>query len=198
MPAPRFLFWTDFESTGLPVRNDFTGVHILEVAVIVTDLNLNPVGGLTEVIDMTAEAATAIKANPYVKDMHTRSGLLKESIENARAGRGMTEAKAEQAIIDLLAEHSAPDDFIIAGSGVAAFDHPLIKERMRDLATWLVYYPFDIGVMRRTARILTGKEIVTRTDSSYGDTKAHRALADVKGHLEEAKKYQDVLREKFA
>lgn len=194
---PRFLFWTDFETTTLPVGLDFSGVHVLEVAVIVTDLDLNKKVGYQSVVALTPEAAQSIRGNQFVKDMHTKSGLLRECVEATRAGTGLSLAQVEQEILGCIGEFGGHDDFIIAGSGVAAFDHPLIKVKMPTLATWLAYFPFDIGVMRRVSHILSGKEIVSHTAMSYGEEKAHRALADVEAHLEEATKYRTVLREAF-
>lgn len=190
---PKRLAWIDLEATGLPVGNDYTEVHLLEIAVIVTDLDLNKRVGYVEVAKMTPEAAAVVRSNKFVRDMHALSGLLRDSIQNATLTTGEIEAE----IIDLFQEEGEPGDFMIAGSGVAAYDHPWIKHHMPDLNTWLVYYPFDIGVMRRTSKILAGREIVSHTSMSYGDEKTHRALDDIQAHLEEARKYQAVFREVF-
>lgn len=198
MRYPRYLFWTDFETTSLPNGMDFSDVHVLEVAVIVTDLDLNPKVGYRDVVAMTQEAAQVIRGNQFVKEMHTKSGLLRECIDATQKGEALSLAQVEQEILNILGDLGGHDDFIIAGSGVAAFDFPLIKVKMPTLATWLAYFPFDIGVMRRVSRILTGKEIVSHTSMSYGEEKVHRAMADVEAHLEEARKYRVVLREAFS
>lgn len=190
---PRFLFWTDLETTSLPVGTGFTDVHLLEIAVIITDFSLNKLGGYSEVIKLTPEAAESIRNNKFVREMHTKSGLLKESIQDATT----TMAQAEREIVGLLNEFGEPGDFVIAGSGVAAFDHPFIKDKMPDLNLFLVYYPFDIGIFRRVSKILSGRHLVPYNGASYGAEKVHRALADVQAHLLEAEQYRDVLAEAF-
>ena len=76
---PQALFWVDFETTNLPDGNDFSNVHVLEVAVIITDFDLQPYVGYEEVLKLTREGVDAIKANPVVLEMHKVNGLLKES-----------------------------------------------------------------------------------------------------------------------
>lgn len=194
---PRFLIWTDIETTGLPVGNDFSGVEVLEVAIIVTDFDLTPKVGYEEIVTMTPLIAERIRANPFVKEMHGKSGLLVDAVAAAREGKNVTLADIENEILDILGEMGDADSFMIAGSGVAAFDYPLIKAKMPTLAQWLAYYPIDIGIMRRSGKILAGREFVSHTAQSYGEAKVHRAMADVRAHLEEAGKYRQVFREAF-
>lgn len=190
---PQCLLWADFETTGLPVGNDFSGVHILEVAVVVTDLDLEMYEGFHGAVKMTQEAAEALRANEYVLNMHRKNGLIVDSRNST-----MTLAEAEQEIIKLLKDKTTFDkgEFMIAGSGVAAYDHPLIKAKMPELDSYLAYYPFDIGVVRRAAKILTGgKDVVNPTPRSYQDgVKEHRAWDDVLAHIEEGTKYRDWFR----
>lgn len=187
------LFWCDFETTGLPTGNDFSDVHVLEVAVIVTDFDMEAFAGYREVIKLTKGGADALRANEVVLKMHKVNGLLKEA-----ATATVTLEEAEAGIIEMLTENTTfqQGEFMIAGSGVAAFDHPLIKAKMPKLAKWLAYYPFDIGVMRRTSKILSGgKDVVNPTKASYQDgVKVHRAWDDTQAHIEEATKYRDWFR----
>lgn len=192
------LVWVDLETTGLPTEHDecidFKDVHILEFAMIVTDraLNIESVGGYTEVIKMTRPAAEALKANDYVRNMHTKNGLIQDSI---KATLSLAEVDAE--IDRLLQSETAFEkrEFAIAGSGVASFDLPLIKAKMPLLGSWLTYYSYDFGVYRRIARDLAGKDVINPVHSaSYGDEKQHRAMADVEAHLREAQAYRDWVR----
>lgn len=203
---PQKLFWFDAETTGLPADStttpkgadqmiDFTDVHIMEVGVIVTDFALNPEAGYTEVVKLNQSMVDVLKRTKFVADMHKESGLLLDS-----RSATMTIQDVEQEIIKLLKDTGLePQEFQIAGSGVAAFDLNLIRTKMPELAKWLVYYPFDVGVLRRTLRVLIGKDIVNPTPKSYQDgKKTHRAMDDVKAHLEEAGKYRDVLGPAFS
>jgi oligoribonuclease (3'-5' exoribonuclease) len=198
---PQLLVWTDIETTGLPDEDsdreviDFSDLHVLEIAVIVTDFDLQPISGYEEVIKLTSAGADAIRANDYVKKMHTVNGLLKASIS---APVENTLAMAEAEIVKLFQETTSfsPGEFMIAGSGVAAFDHPLIKAKMPEMSKWLAYYPFDIGIERRMSKIFTGgHEIIRPVKASYEDgVKVHRAMDDVKAHLDEAQRYREWFR----
>ena len=185
--SPIGLLWVDTETTGVPTGNDWSDVHLLEIGVIVTDFSLNTLCGYREVVKMTQAGADAIRKTPQVREMHQTNGLLKESISSTH-----TVADIEQGIIQLLKEETTfnPGDLIIAGSGVAAFDHPLLKEKMPELAKWLVYYPFDIGVFRRVSKILAGGAVVNPALSSFDGPKTHRAWDDILMHLREAKQFQ--------
>lgn len=194
MPSkyPQRLFWVDVETDGLPDGNDFGVVNVLEVAVIVTDFALNPEAGYEEVIKLTRAGADRIMKNDYVKKMHADSGLLQASARESE----FTLAEVEKNIIEVLKETTLDKgDFMIAGSGVAAFDFPLIKQKMPELASWLAYFPMDIGVLRRTVKVLAGKDLVAPVKESFEDgIKAHRALADVQAHIKEAESFRDFFR----
>lgn len=188
------LLWIDIESTSLPKEGDgiidFRDVHVLEFAMILTDTALNideGVGGYHEVIKMTRPAADALKANPEVREMHATNGLIQESIAAT-----MTLADVDAEVDKILRTETTFDkrEFAIAGSGVAAFDHPLIKAKMPLLASWLAYYPYDIGIERRVSTAFAGRQLVNYAPKSYGEEKMHRAMADVEAHLREAQDYR--------
>lgn len=194
---PQALAWMDLETTSLPFDDierqviDFSGVHVLEIAVILTDFDLNAMGGYKEVLKLTPEAAQVLRDNDYVRKMHQVNGLLKESIE---APAEHTLAFAESEIIQLIKDNTTfePGEFMIAGSGVAAFDHPLIKVKMPKLARYFAYYPFDIGVERRVSKILARRDIINPVKASFQDgVKVHRAMDDTQAHLEEATRYKE-------
>lgn len=197
---PQCLGFVDIETTGLPIEDpvrqviDYSGVHVLEFAIILTDFDLNPISAYREVLKLTPEAAGELRANEYVRKMHTVNGLLKESIE---APAEHTLAYVEDQVIQLIKETTAFDagEFMIAGSGVAAFDHPLIKVKMSKLAKFFVYYPFDIGVERRVTKILARKDLINPVRASFEDgVKVHRAMDDTEAHLLETQRYRDWFR----
>ena len=65
------LIWIDCEMTGLSLEND----ALVEIAVLVTDADLNVLGdGVDVVIATTPEKLTAMRDE--VRVMHTESGLL--------------------------------------------------------------------------------------------------------------------------
>lgn len=184
---PQALVWIDVEATGLPDGNDFSNVHILEIAAILTDFDLKPFAGYEGVVQIDEQIKDALR-NPRNKaalDMHLESGLLKDVKESTD-----TLEQIEAEIVNLLKTKTAFEkgEFMIAGSGVAAYDFPLLKEHMPELASWFTYAPFDIGVQRRVAYYLSERrDLVPLVDASFKEgEKKHRALADVKAHLAEA------------
>src|SRR5690349_7060804 len=77
----------------------------------------------------------------------------------------------------------------LAGSGVAAFDRPMINRFFPRDAKRLHYAPIDVGVLRRTWKMWTGADI-----TGDNEAKAHRAMADVEGHLREARAFREAFR----
>lgn len=191
MPYPEALLWIDAETTDLPEGNDYSKVYMLEIAAIVTDFDLNKITGYHTPIKLTPEAADSLRENDYVRNMHKANGLIKDAAQS-----DVTVSDAEVEIIKMLKEETALNkgNLMIAGSGVAAFDHPLLKHWMPELASWLAYYPFDIGIERRVSKILAGRPLVNPTTASYGEDKLHRALNDVEAHIEETRTFRDFYR----
>lgn len=186
------LLWVDVETTTLPDGNDFSGVDILEISVIITDLDLNKIAGYSEVIKMTKQGAEALKKNDYVRKMHKENGLIADSLKSE-----VTVAEAEQQIIEMIKHDTTydPGEFAIAGSGVAAFDFPLLKYHMPKLVKFLAYYPYDSGIFRRMLKLSARDFVVPTISKSSGDEKDHRSLADVTAHIEEMRGFQDWFKE---
>lgn len=195
--APIALFWIDLESDRLipdPVDGviDFRPMNIMEVAVIVTDFDLNPItDGYREAVKMTPEMAQGLRENEFILDMHRGSGLVKDCIASTH-----TLADIEDEIIAMLKSDTTVTEreLQIAGSGVAAFDHPVIKALMPKLARWLHYAPFDIGVLRRSSKIMAKGDVVNVPKSYKDGVKTHRAWDDVEAHLEEGVQFRDFYR----
>jgi oligoribonuclease (3'-5' exoribonuclease) len=193
------LAWVDLESTGLPVPGDgimdFRDLHLLEVAVLITDLDLEPIAGYHEVVRMTKGAADALRKNEVVRKMHTANHLIEDS---ARGATALTLDEIDTNIDALIQEKTSfePGEFGIAGSGVARFDHPVIDIKMPKLARWLHYAEIDIGQFRRSTTIFNGGQTVVNPvpESSRDGVKTHRAWDDVQAHLKEAKRYRDFVR----
>ena len=198
-PTATHCFWLDVESTTLPTEHDeiidFTGVHILEVGVILTDVGLNIItefggGGYQAVTKLTMAAADSLRANEITREMHKENGLI---VDCSRATQTLADIDTE--LDEWLTETGvAKGMWAIAGSGVAAFDHPLVKAKMPKVASWLAYYPYDWGIFRRCIASAAGQYVVNPQLASYGDAKVHRAFNDVEAHLREAQSYRDWVR----
>ncbi len=201
-PTAHALMWVDIETPGVPSDRDpmnFLAIPPIEVCVILTDFDLDPFAGYEALITPTPEHISALRdpENATALEMHTESGLLNAWREAKRVNETVTIEQAELDIIQMMKSKTTfnKGEFMIAGSGVAAFDYPLIKTFMPTLASWLAYFPLDIGIQRRSARILSGgRQFVEPNIASYGEKKAHRARADVEAHIEEARAWQEFYR----
>lgn len=185
---PQVLAWVDTETTGLPDGNDFSEVYPLEVSVILTDFDLNKLEGYTSVIKMTDAAAEKIRGNSYVFDMHKKNGLLKESVS---ATSSQSDVESELIEFFRTAVSFEKGEFALAGSGVASFDFPMIKQQFPLWSKWFAYYPYDSGIFRRILKLAARDFDVPTVSKSSGDDKSHRSLEDVNAHIEEMRGFQD-------
>ena len=78
------LIWIDCEMTGLDLEKDV----LVEIAVLVTDSELNVIGEGVDVVIKATDAQLAAM-NEYVTEMHTNSGLI------AEIPKGISAADAE-------------------------------------------------------------------------------------------------------
>ena len=89
------LVWIDCEMTGLDLKAD----KLIEIAVLVTDADLNILGDGIDVVIHADDAALSAMI-PVVTEMHTRSGL----IEEVRAST-IDVAAAEELVLDYIRTH---------------------------------------------------------------------------------------------
>jgi oligoribonuclease len=186
MSGDTWLLWIDIESTGPDVETD----EIVEIAcILTTSKTLVEAGRFHALVKPTPGGFLRLVSDPVVLKMHIDNGLLIEL--TALSERGETGLEwLDNAILDWLERlpvtiNLADDVIHLAGSGVAAFDRPLIRRLLPELDAALHYAPIDVGVLRRTWKMWAGQDIT-------GDNAAknHRAMSDVEGHLREALEFQ--------
>ena len=177
------LLWLDFEATGLDTSLDSP----IEVGAILTTTDLRRISGFSSVIRPPDAARERLMANAYVRDMHRANGLL-DLIDDAPPLDYVE--KELLAWIDLFcAQHPLipGTNITLAGSGVAHFDLPLIKQQMPALAERLNYFVIDVGIIRRATEMWTGS-----IPSNVNELKTHRAMDDIVCHLAEAHAFRDL------
>ncbi|WP_460708067.1 oligoribonuclease [Myceligenerans halotolerans] len=176
-PADRIV-WIDCEMTGLDVRTD----ALVEVAAVVTDSELKPLGdGIDVLIKPPAEAIAQM--GDFVRDMHTRSGLL-----DALAG-GLSLAEAESRVLEYVRDWvpvkgKAP----LAGNSVGT-DKLFLDAHMPELAGHLHYRIIDVSSVKELARRWYPRVYFASPDKDGG----HRALADILESIDELRYYREVL-----
>jgi len=93
--------WTDVESTGLDEKIG----DLLEVAIVVTDDQLKEVAEMSFLIVPPDLDATIAKMDPYVRDMHTKNGLI-DDLKSLSRERGSADSLAniQSRMMTLVAE----------------------------------------------------------------------------------------------
>jgi len=177
-----FLLWMDMETTGLEPYVD----DVLELAAVLTDTSLNELGTYESVVAVNRVTALhRMISNSAVEKMHRDNGLLDalRSKDLPRLG------EVESEVVELI-DRLAPNGTVyLAGSGVSHFDHHVIMAQMPALASKLHYAAIDVGSPRRMFQMATGSPLVTANDR-----KTHRAMDDVRCHLEDAAAFWELFR----
>ncbi|MBL0887089.1 oligoribonuclease [Myceligenerans sp. I2] len=164
--------------TGLDVRTD----ALVEVAAVVTDSELTPLGdGIDVLIKPPAEALA--RMGDFVRDMHTKSGLLDE------LSGGLSLAEAESRVLEYIREWvpskgKAP----LAGNSVGT-DKAFLETSMPELAGHLHYRIIDVSSVKELARRWYPRVYFASPDKDGG----HRALADILESIDELRYYRETL-----
>ena len=172
------IVWVDCEMTGLDLGAD----ALVEIAVLVTDSELQVLGAGVDVVVRPSPEALA-QMVPFVRDMHTTSGLLPE-LEH-----GTTLADAEEQVLAYIREwvpdaRKAP----LAGSSVGT-DRMFIARDLPALDAHLHYRVVDVSSI---------KEMVKRWYprvhySSPAKHGGHRAMADIIESIAELRFYREAV-----
>lgn len=167
------LVWIDLEMTGLDPAVD----SILEIAVIITDAELQPLGQYEAVIHQPD--STLLTMSAFVREMHTRNGLL----DRVRASTtGLDEAT--DAALALIRKHCAEGEGVLAGNSIHQ-DRRFLYQYMPRLEAWLHYRQVDVSSFKVLARAWYPDV------PKYGKAdKDHTALADIKESIEELRFYR--------
>ena len=172
------LIWIDCEMTGLSLEKDV----LVEIAVLVTDSDLNVIGeGVDVVIKASAEQLAGM--NEYVTQMHTTSGLITQIPD------GISVQEAEAKVIAYLENASTqPGKSPLAGNSVSV-DRSFIARDMPLLNEYLHYRTIDVSSIKELARRWQPKTYF----ASPAKTGNHRALGDIKDSIAELAYYRTAL-----
>lgn len=187
--APKFYAWIDLETTGLDIKRDW----IVECSMILTSPDL-----LTEYISYSAVVQPPegywggqswrdrIDNNEFVRDMHMKNGLLPILYRVA----GVPYFDVERSLISMMEQFvKEKKTVIVAGTGVAGFDLPVIQNQWPTLAEWFDYYCMDIGPVRRLFKYTCNREDLLPEEADEN----HRSLSDVRNALEQARHFAHII-----
>ncbi len=169
------LVWLDMEMTGLEPDTD----RIIEVAVIVTDPDLNILGeGPVFAIHQSEEIMSGMDA--WNKGTHGRSGL----IERVKAST-VTEAEAEVALIDFLKQFVPPGKSPMCGNSICQ-DRRFMVRGMPKLEAFFHYRNLDVSTLKELC-----KRWKPEIASGFKKHQKHTALADIMESVEELRYYRE-------
>lgn len=173
-----YMVWIDCEMTGLELEVD----ELVEVAVVITDSELNPVHEGFDVVINPSSAALE-HMGEFVTNMHTSSGLINEIPD------GIPLISAEQLVLDYINEHvpenSKPP---MAGNSIGT-DRAFIAKYMPKIDERLHYRNIDVSSFKELARRWFPRVYFNSPTKDGG----HRALADIKESIRELDYYRHAL-----
>jgi oligoribonuclease len=161
--------------TGLNLKSD----ALIEIAVLVTDSQLNILGEGVDLVIKTDQAKLD-GMNDYVKNMHTESGLIKE----VEAGVSMEHAEEQiMAYLNRYAPEAGKSP--LAGNSVGV-DRLFINRDLPKVAAHLHYRTVDVSSIKELARRWYPK-VYFAAPKKDGN---HRALGDIQDSIEELEYYR--------
>jgi len=161
------LLWIDMEMTGL----DHTREVILEVAAIVTDLELAELGTYESVLKQPQSYLDGMDA--WNQKHHGESGLIR------RVAEGKDPAVVEEELVQFVGKYFN-ERAVIAGNSIHQ-DRDFIDHHMPRLAAKLHYRMLDVTAWKIV--------MTTRFGLKYEKKKSHRALDDIRESLGELRYY---------
>ncbi|GGK79514.1 oligoribonuclease [Amphritea balenae] len=168
------LIWIDLEMTGLDPEHD----RIIEIATIVTDSQLNILAeGPNLVVHQSDELLNSM--DEWCTNQHGKSGLTRKVQES-----DISDAQAEQATIDFIAEYVDKGASPICGNSIGQ-DRRFLVKYMPELEAYFHYRNLDVSTIKELARrwapeVLNG---VVKKGS-------HLAMDDIKDSINELEHYR--------
>jgi oligoribonuclease len=163
------MFWLDLEMTGLDVES----CAIIEVAAIVTDLELNSLDEYTRVVRQPQAVLDAMDA--WCIKTHGESGLT------AEVPTGTPLDQVETDLLALLDRHFGAEERVVLCGNSIHQDRRFIDRYMERLAARLHYRMVDVSSFKEVFR--------SRYGVQWEKANNHRALQDTRESIRELAEY---------
>jgi oligoribonuclease len=171
------LIWLDMEMTGLSVIDNV----IIEIAVIVTDSNLNILFE-SESYAISQPEFELAKMDKWNMSAHTKSGLIERVRQSV-----YTLDFVESQLLTLLKQYSYKGKSPLCGNTVHQ-DRKFMTKYMPKLEEFFHYRNLDVSTFKEIA-----KRWYPQIYSKLSKTNKHEALADIHESIQELIFYRDNL-----
>ncbi len=171
------LIWIDLEMTGLDTDND----HIIEIATIVTDSELNVLAE-GPVLAITQPDAALEAMDDWNKRQHGNSGLL----ERIRT-QGVSLEAAEQQTLAFLKQYVPERSSPMCGNSICQ-DRRFLHREMPELERYFHYRHIDVSTLKELA-----KRWLPEALAGLNKMGAHLALDDIRESIAELRHYRSTL-----
>ncbi len=176
---PQMLAWMDLEMTGLdPQRHT-----VVEIATLVTDDELEIVAVGPDLV-VHASPEELDQMDDYVRDMHTRSGLL-AAIEAST----LSLADAGRVTLEFLKEHAPHRHAVpLAGNSIGT-DRRFLAAYLPDIEDWLHYRSVDVSSVKELCQRWYPEAVAGAPPKGN----AHRAMDDIRESVAELAYYRSTI-----
>jgi len=171
------LIWLDMEMTGLEPDRD----HIIEMAVVITDSQLNTVAE-SPVLVIHQTDAVLDGMDDWNKSTHGRSGL----IDKVKAST-LDELAAQEQMLAFLREYVPGRASPMCGNSICQ-DRRFMARLMPQLEAYFHYRNLDVSTVKELARRWSPKLL-----AGFSKVSAHTALSDVRDSIDELRHYRQYM-----
>ncbi|MDR6939176.1 oligoribonuclease [Arcanobacterium hippocoleae] len=172
------IVWIDCEMTGLDLERD----ELCEIAVVVTDSELNPYDTGLDLVIRPGAAAVA-QMNPFVRKMHTKTNLIHEWDE------GLSVAQAQAQVLEYIKRFVPEAGKAHLGGNSVGTDKNFLLKQMPELVDYLHYRIIDVSSIKELVKRWYPRVYFAAPEKTGG----HRALGDIYDSIDELRYYRGVL-----
>jgi len=169
------LLWIDMEMSGLLPDQD----RILEVAIVVTDADLNVIAESPVLVVHQSDAVLDGMDN-WNKGTHGKSGL----IDRVKAS-SLAEAEVEEQMLAFIKEHVPERSSPMCGNSICQ-DRRFLARYMPKLEAYFHYRNLDVSTLKELA-----KRWRPGLSDAFVKSNKHEALADIYESIDEMKYYRE-------
>lgn len=169
------LIWIDLEMTGLNPEHD----HIIEIATIVTDSQLNIIAE-GPVFAIHQSDALLNSMDEWNTKQHHGSGLVKRVKEST-----INEKQAEEAVLAFLRHHTVDGKSPMCGNSIWQ-DRRFLTRYMPELEKYFHYRMIDVSTLKELA-----KRWAPKIYDGFKKESQHLALDDIRDSIEELRYYRE-------